>query len=53
MYRYVKDPAPGADNEHVIQRIEDGAFIPADEGNRDWQAYQTWLSAGNTPEPAA
>ena len=29
----------------------DGFHIPADTGNRDWVAYQAWLSAGNTPTP--
>jgi hypothetical protein len=32
----------------------DGAVIPDAPLNRDWQAYQTWLAAGNvvTPVPA-
>ena len=29
----------------------DGASIPDADGNRDWRAYQEWLSAGNTPDP--
>ncbi len=49
MYRK-HDPNLMADG---IVRDADGAFIPADPRNIDWQAYQAWLKAGNTPaEPA-
>lgn len=27
-------------------------IIPADEFNRHWQEYQSWLKEGNTPAPA-
>lgn len=36
----------------AVQRVSDGAFIPADPTNQDWQAYQEWLGMGNEPEPA-
>jgi hypothetical protein len=35
-----------------VQRLSDGAFIPEDERNADWRAYQEWLAAGNTPQAA-
>lgn len=35
----------------LITRTSDGATIPADPGNTDWQTYQAWLAAGNVPAP--
>lgn len=34
-----------------VRRI-DGAEIPSDPANRDWQEYLRWLAQGNTPLPA-
>jgi len=35
-----------------VARDADGAMIPADPANADWQIYQVWLAAGNAPSPA-
>ena len=37
---------------HFIIRIEDGACIPMNAENTDYQAYLKWLSEGNTPTQA-
>jgi hypothetical protein len=39
-------------NYNSVIRIEDNAFIPFDEMNRDYQEFVRWCEQGNTPEPA-
>lgn len=39
-------------NSTSIIRLSDQAIIPADSGNRDYAAYLTWVSQGNTADAA-
>jgi hypothetical protein len=52
-YQYVIDPVTQQITNEVIRRLPDGASIPNDPENTDWQAYQEWLADGNTPLPPA
>ena len=37
---------------NVVVRLNDGASIPFDPANTDYQAYLKWLDEGNQPLPA-
>jgi hypothetical protein len=51
MYKLVK-PAFQNIQSDTVQRSIDGAFIPFDPANTDYQAYLKWVAEGNQPQPA-
>ena len=51
-YQYCKN-FTGQIVDNCIRRLPDGAVIPNDPANTDWQAYQAWLAQGHTPLPPA
>jgi hypothetical protein len=50
MYKLIKSSLSNQVNS--VLRLSDGACIPFDPANTDYQAYLRWLEEGNTPLPA-
>lgn len=47
---YQAMPVPFADTH--VRRLEDGAIIPFDPLNRDYQEFKRWQDAGGVVVPA-
>ena len=49
-YQLINDPMTCGISETVL-RVADQAYIPNDPANRDRAEYETWVAAGNVPDP--
>lgn len=52
MYKKINDIVDVTQEAPCIKRLSDGAIIPKDNVNTDYQEYLEWLAEGNTPEDA-
>lgn len=52
MYKSIANDVLIGKPVEVVLRVADGAFIPFDPANTDYQAYLEWLAEGNQPLPA-
>ena len=52
MYKLCQQNLQNNQPASSVIRIADGACIPFDEANTDYQEYLKWIALGNEPESA-
>jgi hypothetical protein len=52
MYQQVFEFDNKTVSDQMVRRLSDGAGIPFDPANTDYQKYLEWLAEGNEPLPA-
>jgi hypothetical protein len=51
-YQYINSIMTDEVSTTSIKRLPDGAYVPFDSSNKDYQQYLKWVAEGNTPLPA-
>lgn len=52
MYKLFQNDRLTNEPAKIVLRVSDGAMIPFDTANIDYQEYLAWIEEGNTPLPA-
>ena len=51
MYKLQSNNIMTGEPSKTVRRLSDGAFIPFDPANTDYQEYLAWVAEGNEPAP--